>query len=122
MRSYWVLRPGAGFIQHLHNLLRMACFLSTSLLRAFLLHVVKRNQARWGAGLVGTCDLSEFLIKDRRCLMLGWRLRWEGGAGGCGCCDVCFVALALLFAVIVFALQRLLCCSLLLYDCGLGCN
>ena len=48
MRSYWVLRPGAGFVQHLHNsnLLRMACFLQAliRLLRALSLNVIKRNQ------------------------------------------------------------------------------
>ena len=40
------------------------------------------------------------------------------------CCVVCFAALALLLAVVVFALQRLLCrcLLLLLYDCGLGRN
>ena len=26
---------------------------------------------------------------------------WWGGGAGCGCCAVCFVALALLFAVVV---------------------
>ena len=41
--------------------------------------------------------------------------------GGCGCCTVRFVALALLFAVL-FVLRRLLCCLLLLYDCGPGRN
>ena len=28
----------------------------------------------------------------------------EGGGAGCGCCPVCFVALAVLFAVVVLAL------------------
>ena len=39
-----------------------------------------------------------------------------------GCLAVLFVfaALALLFAVVVFALQRLFRCLLLLYDCGLA--
>ena len=56
------------------------------------------------------------------CGVLRWAGVMLGGGCGCGCCAVCFVALALLFAAIVSALWRLLCCLLLLYVCGLGRN
>ena len=49
------------------------------------------------------------------------RLRWDRGAG-CGCSAACLVALALLFAVTVLALQRLYYCFLSLCDCGPGRN